>query len=138
MPELSRQERKALKKENLKRPAVLTKMPKEDWPKQGLYPGLVEVWISRAFLVQVVHESLDGYRLSVCRTSVTAGGQYVDGITWEELQDIKRQVGMGDKYAIEVYPRDQDIVNVANMRHLFVLPQPLRIGWFKRSDGSIA
>ncbi len=50
-------------------------------------------------------------------------------MTWEELQEIKRQVGIGDFFAVEIFQRDKDIVNVANMRHLWVLPDPLDFGW---------
>ena len=48
-----------------------------------------------------------------------------------ELQDIKRQAGLGDYMAVEIYPKDRDIVNVANMRHLWVLRDPLQFGWRK-------
>ena len=58
------------------------------------------------------------------------GDDWAVGISWDSLQDIKRRRGYGDKYAIEIYPREVDIVNVAAMRHLWVLPEPLNIGWF--------
>lgn len=47
-----------------------------------------------------------------------------DGIPWDDLQVMKRLAGYGDDYAIEVYPADRDIVNDANIRHLWVLPYP--------------
>jgi hypothetical protein len=31
---------------------------------------------------------------------------------------------------VEIYPRDRDIVNIANMRHLWVMAEPLALGWF--------
>jgi hypothetical protein len=45
-----------------------------------------------------------------------------DGITWDELQEIKNEY-LG-KYitAVEVYPASADLINETNMRHLFVLP----------------
>jgi hypothetical protein len=57
------------------------------------------------------------------------GSKWVDGITWDQLQEIKRGVGLGDKLAVEVYPEDKNIVNVANMRHLFVLPERPLFAW---------
>lgn len=69
-------------------------------------------------------------RLSVSRTTVQDDGRWGDNLTWDEMQEIKRQVGMGDMYAIEIFPRDRDLVNVANMRHIWVLPEPLNMGWF--------
>lgn len=45
--------------------------------------------------------------------------------------DIKRQLGYGDFDAVEVYPKDNDVVNVANIRHLFILNEPLPFIWRK-------
>lgn len=70
-------------------------------------------------------------RLSVNRTTLGDNGRWVENITWDELQELKRQCGFGDWYAIEVYPRDKDVVNVANMRHLWVLQESLNVGWVK-------
>ena len=56
-------------------------------------------------------------------------GRWKDDITWDELQEIKRQAGYGNQMAVEIYPDDLDIVNVANMRHLWILDEPLPIGW---------
>lgn len=50
-----------------------------------------------------------------------------DGITWDDLQWIKRAAGYGDREAVEVYPLDDDVVNVANMRHLWILPAGQRL-----------
>lgn len=49
-------------------------------------------------------------------------GNYEQNITWDELMELKRQAGYGHRLAIEFYPPDADIVNVANMRHLFIIP----------------
>ena len=46
---------------------------------------------------------------------------------------VKREIGFGDWYALEIFPRDGDIVNVANMRHLWMLATPLSIGWFAQT-----
>ena len=46
-----------------------------------------------------------------------------------KLQEIKNTIGYKDKFAVEVYPAENDIVNVANMRHLWVLPKPLGFEW---------
>jgi hypothetical protein len=42
---------------------------------------------------------------------------------------LKRECGRGDRDAVEVYPADRDIVNVANMRRLFFPPEPLAFKW---------
>lgn len=54
---------------------------------------------------------------------------WADGLTWDELQAIKRDVGFGDWYGFEIYPPDQQVVNAANIRHLWISPEPFGIGW---------
>ena len=48
-----------------------------------------------------------------------------DGITWDELQKVKNDCGYEDKDAVEFYPRNADVVNMGNVRHLFVFPDKL-------------
>ena len=111
-----------------KRPMALTAVPKASWPSEpGARP--IEVWQSREYLVQLFEEPC-GHRLTVCRVMLGVDGRWEDGLSWDELQRIKRATGFGDTYAFEIYPRDRDIVNVANMRHLWLLREPLPIGWF--------
>jgi hypothetical protein len=83
-------------------------------------------------LVQVFDQAPSITRLSVCRTAVdTQQGRWVDGISWDELQRLKRECGRGNLDAAECYPRDSDIVNVANMRRLFVFSEPITWCWRK-------
>lgn len=44
-----------------------------------------------------------------------------DGITWDELQRIKSECGYGDMDAVEYYPKDRDVFNTGNVRHLFIM-----------------
>jgi hypothetical protein len=43
-------------------------------------------------------------------------------IPWRDKQRIKREV-IGDRTAIEVFPRECDLVDQADMYHLYVLPE---------------
>ena len=52
-----------------------------------------------------------------------------EGITWDELMECKRQAGHGDRWAVEVHPPDSQIVNAANMRHLWLLDEAPPYGW---------
>ncbi len=82
---------------------------------------MIEVWRSRDFLVQVFAVTPEIERLSVNRCVIDiTNKRWRDGITWDELQEIKRQVGRADFDAVEVFPSQVDVVNVANMRHLWV------------------
>ena len=125
----TRQQRREMKRENSKQPAWLEVIPESKWP--NTVDKRLKVWRSKDFLVQAFKERDGMVRLSINRTSLGDNGRWIENITWEELMELKRQAGFGDFYAIEVYPQDKQIVNVANMRHLWVVDNPLNIGWFK-------
>lgn len=131
----TRIQRRLLAKENNKQPVALTEIPRTQWSSINPDERRIEVWRSRDYLVQVFDEGGGMLRVSVNRTHAAPGGRWDDGITWDELQQIKREIGRGDSYAVEVYPRDRDVVNVANMRHLWILPKPLAIGWVVEQGG---
>jgi hypothetical protein len=130
---LNREMRKQLDRENAKRSETLTPVPRDQWQKTP-NSNRIAVFISRKYLVQVFDEKPGVQRLSINRTAIRTDGRWDDGLTWDEIQAIKNELGLGDKYAIEIYPRDCDVVNVANMRHLWVLDEPLTIGWFKEQE----
>jgi hypothetical protein len=127
---MNRRQRRAAKAyiaaESAKLPERLAEIPRDQWPSDGP-PGLLRVWRSRGFLVQLYSDK--GYeRLTVNRACLKGKG-WGDEITWQELQDLKRQAGFGDVDAVEVFPRDCDVVNVANMRHLWLMPYPVAFAW---------
>lgn len=122
-----------IRSENLNWPDVLTEVPKP-WPVTPVgFQRPVRLLRSKSFLCQIFQEPNGVLRLTVNRTELAKNStDWRPMITWEELQDLKGQAGYGDSYAIEIYPRDRDEVNVANMRHLWILPAPLEIGWFAK------
>lgn len=131
---ITREMRRQLERDNAKLPLQFVTVPPDQWPKVDYIKPPCAVWRNRFFLVQEFDEvSALGpvKRLTISRTVMQSNGRWEDGISWDDLQDIKNQVGFGNHYAIEVFPRERDLVNVANMRHLWVLSSPLDIGWFK-------
>lgn len=46
-------------------------------------------------------------------------------MSWEDLQKVKSDCGFGGWEAVEVYPRDSDVINTANARHLYLTEVPL-------------
>lgn len=91
------------------------------------------IWQSQNYLVTawpVSHPEV-ACRLTVNRRQLEADGSWKQGIVWDELQTIKHDCGYGGYTAVEVYPADNDIMNVANMRHLWVLKAPLGYGLTK-------
>ena len=129
-----RQMERAMREESLKFGEMLREIPFEDWSvSQRNNPDRpLRALRSRDFLVQVYNEGNGGVlvRLSINRTRLNAAGtRWEDGITWDDLQRLKNEAGYGDFDAVEVYPRQSDVVNVANVRHLWVMAEPVLFKW---------
>ena len=91
-----------------------------------------QVWQSRHFLAMVYSDAMgDGTfvtRISIQRTELQSDGGWKDGISWDDLMKVKSEIGFSSLWAVECYPPDASVVNVANMRHLFIVPAPI-FGW---------
>ncbi|MGV3000745.1 DUF7694 domain-containing protein [Vibrio sp. E150_018] len=83
---------------------------------------------SSQYLVQIFIESETLTRITV-NSVKRRGNNWVDGITFDELQAIKSAVGYGESCAVEVYPEDSELINDANMRHLWVLSERPDFAW---------
>lgn len=55
-----------------------------------------------------------------------------DGITWDELQAVKNERLGPDARAIEIYPPESELVNEANIRHLWVIPDDVALPNMRR------
>lgn len=135
--EQRREKIKFLAMQNSQQPKEMTVVPNHEWEhRHHAYPTLRTVWRSRYFLCQGFHEgSADApvIRLSINRCELDeATGRWKDGITWDELQQIKRECGFGNSEAVEIYPADDDIVNVGNLRHLWIMVDKLPFSWKKK------
>jgi len=116
-----------LEDENKKWPLYLVEIPKDKWPS-GFTEIRMSVWRSREYLVQVFEPKSGGQRITVSST-VVCGRMWKDGISWDELMRLKRECGFGDRWAVEIYPADSDVVNVSNMRHLWILETVPTYAW---------
>ncbi len=121
-----------LKRDNLAWPVTLKPVPRDQWP----VPPFIEqserlhVWRSRTFLVQLFRETSGYQRLSVNRTEWDERtARWREGIGWDDLQRLKAEAGFSGHWAVEVFPARAAVVNVANMRHLFLLPEAPAYGW---------
>ncbi|MBU0494191.1 MAG: hypothetical protein KKA73_18565 [Chloroflexi bacterium] len=52
------------------------------------------------------------------------GGSICRGIPWDDLQALKDEMLGVETLAVEVYPPADLLVNEANMRHLWEVPDP--------------
>jgi len=127
----TRAQRRELERQNAKMPRELREVPRDEWPLEHRGSDILRVWRSRDFLVQEYAESAPVLvRLSVLRTTLDPKiGRWVDGITWDELQQIKSECGYADHDALELYPVAADVVNVANLRHLWVMREMVGFAW---------
>ena len=91
-------------------------------PITGRPKGFIRGCRNKYFLVQIFINK-DVVRLSINRATINKEGtRWQDGITWDEIQDIKNKLGYQDKCAVELYPPEKHVVDVANIRHIFILP----------------
>lgn len=128
----TRAQRRQLERDNANQPNTLQEIPRWQWPNPNA-PQL-RVLRSRDFLVQEFAADAPAVvRLSVCRTTIV-GNRWQDGITWDELQRLKHECGYANRDAVEVFPADIDMVNVANMRHLWVMAESVPFAWRKSSN----
>ncbi len=128
---MNRKERRAHNARLNRLPKELMPVPVSEWPITDSSIVRLSVWRSRKYLAQVFEESAGMLRLSVSRASVRGDGRWDEDLTWDELQRIKAQIGLGAAWAMEIYPAAVRVVNVANMRHLWVLPEGVEptFGW---------
>lgn len=127
----SRSQRRELARQNAKLPKELQLVTLDRWPEglAGRPNAPSAVWRSRDYLVQLYRCPPPAMaRLSVLRTTLQ-GDRWQDGISWDDLQRLKAEVGLADVWAVELFPAEADVVNVANIRHLWLLPEAPAYGW---------
>lgn len=107
----------------------LREVPKLKWwirtsgTSDGRDESVIRIFKSDRFLVQI-RKHKDTIRLSVNKVVYCfskGSTSWEDGITWDELQDIKNQCGYRDFWMCEYYPPEKEVVNVANIRHLWLM-----------------
>ena len=130
-PKRQREIRTATARTNAARSKHLEEVPLDDWPRMGDEKRSwrrVKAWVSRKHLVQeFLHEETGSIRLSVCRSNIRRqDGDWEEIKGWDELFAIKNEL-YPDRQAVEIYPPRDELVNVANLRHLWILPVPIPV-----------
>lgn len=126
--------RRTIELESRKYTDLLVELTEDQWPKIPWIKKPDKVYHSRRFIVQLFREEKGLVRISVNRTDIEAcpdppGWRFRDGISWDQLQEIKNSIGFKNMDAIEIFPAKFDEVNVGNMRHLWVCPAPVWFAW---------
>lgn len=78
----------------------------------------IGIWESKLYKAYA-YKDLDAIRLDIERKD----GK--DGITWDEIQQIKNDCGFKDQDAIEFYPAEADVINTGNVRHIYIFKEKL-------------
>lgn len=107
-------------------------VPECEWPFFPAFETIpLKVWRSKDYLAVLYEQRADGMRrLTVNSTRRMpnrrrkSGTDWRDGITWDELQRVKNECLGEDVWCVEVYPAQGDVMDVANMRHLWPLDEP--------------
>lgn len=104
-------------------------IPESQWEFKQFKPR--EVWRSSSHLVQIFPLQDGASRMTVARTMIGEDGQWLPGISWDELMRIKDECGYGRDWAVELFPPNDQVVCVANMRHLWLVPEAPAFAWRK-------
>jgi hypothetical protein len=112
-------------------------VPKSEWIKlEDTNP--IKVWKSDDYLVQLYKDEDGTERLSINSCWYKLNGfnspTWKDNLTWDELQSIKNSIGYENKWLVECYPPIGNVVNIANIRHLFVLDEKPTYAFKKRGE----
>jgi len=122
-----------LRKQNKLYCTTMSPVPFIEWPRNifALKAIPSAVWRSSEFCCQVFPPQDGATRLSIMRTMIGNDGQWLDGITWDQLMRIKSDCGFRDYWAVEIFPPQDEVVNVANMRHLWVVSERPAFAWYR-------
>ena len=103
----------------------MREIPREQWPfMPSIETVPLRVWLSNDYLAVLYQQRIDGKKRLTVNSTRMNGRSWRDGITWDELQRIKNETLGADVWCVEVYPPESELVNVSNMRHLWVLQEP--------------
>ena len=138
---MNREQRRALEKAYRQwiatLPEELTPVSEDDStiPYSSHPEDMLQVWRNKKFTV-ILWKVPAGHKITVERNEWDSKTRrHLDNITWDELMDIKRACGFGDRNAVEFYPPDNEVINIANVRHLWLLPREMTNDWLKLKIG---
>lgn len=92
-------------------------IPWSDLVAHGAPRSVTRAWRNNYFIVQCVPEAGGVTRLMVRRNDA----QPIRA--WLDLQRVKNELCGPERYAVEVYPPQSQLVDDANLYHLWVFPE---------------
>lgn len=73
----------------------------------------IGVWRDSVYYAAAFQDG-EAIRLDVVRHDLK------DGLTWDDLRYVKNACGYADMDAVEFYPKESDVINTGNVRHLYI------------------
>lgn len=96
---------------------------------EGMPESVVSIWRSSTHLV-TLHQHEHCLVLEIRRTVLTDEFEFEsDPMTWSELMAVKAEIGMGDGWAVEVYPPVKHSLKSMASRCLWIMQEEPDFGW---------
>ena len=131
-----RRTKQIIRAENAKYGRDFVKIPHDE---VTVNPNFIEAWRNNILLVQVWEGP--PLNLKFTRTELDERGCILAGITWDQMFLAKNEIAHGayaDLDFVEFFPAAENLINVANVRHLYQLETPFTLtsAEFKKELGS--
>lgn len=103
--------------------APFREVPRAEWWVSDVpRPDRLTAYHNQDFIVQSFQVAGGIIRLAINRNQrILSPWVWQDGIAWSQIRAIKQSLGYGDKCGVEIYPPEQHILNIVNVRHLWLL-----------------
>jgi hypothetical protein len=75
-------------------------------------------WRKKANMGLLEQRSVGDFCIRIYKNRLAIWKKTGERLTWEELQNVK-QIIWGNKVAVEIYPSENDVVNIKHTRHLW-------------------
>jgi hypothetical protein len=83
-------------------------------------PSLRKVFMDDGYIVEVHEDDVKAIGPFKCRLAIKRRHDQFPIRSWRILQNIKNEIVGEDAVAIELYPRESDVTDTANIYHLWV------------------
>jgi hypothetical protein len=89
-----------------------------------VYDEVRELWSNGYFICTVYRDIVNGFLRLTVETADRSD------LTWDQLMWVKRQLGRGNRWCVEMYPDDREVVAVGRaLRHLWIVDGPPESAW---------
>lgn len=107
-------------------------LSKEDLAKYPAMAGIRAAFVNDLYSVQVYDVATDwGQVVHMAIRNHDGQGEP----SWAEMQRIKNELIGPERTAIQVYPANSELIDQANLYHLWVLPITLPFGLHRKENG---